>query len=85
MNNIYHYINKQNVINVLPNASSHTEKIWAHRFFAEQKTVEPKSCKMAAVGLGSTVSLPRVAKPPKSFDFFRLKHGKRAIVKVKIR
>ena len=40
---------------------------------------------MAAVGLGSTVSPPRVAKPPKSFDFFRLKHGKTAIVKVKIR
>ena len=39
---------------------------------------------MAAGGLGYAVSPSRVAKPPKSFDFFHLKHGKTAIVKVKI-
>ena len=50
-----------------------TEKIWAHRFYAEQK--------MAAGGLWSTISPSRVAKPTKSFDFFRLKHGKTAIVR----
>ena len=50
-----------------------------HRFYAKQKTH-----KMAAGGLGSAVSPLRVAKPLKSFDFFRLKHGKIAIIKVKI-
>ena len=44
----------------------------------------PKAHKMAAGGLGSAVSPLRVAKPPKSFDFFRLKHGKIAIITVKI-
>ena len=33
----------------------------------------PKAHKMAAGGLGSTVSPLRVAKPPKSFDFFSFK------------
>ena len=54
-------------------AGDNTEKIWAHRFYAEQK--------MAGGGLGSTVSPSRVAKPPKGFDFFHLKHGKTAIVR----
>ena len=65
-------------------AGDNTEKIWAHQFYAEQKTDEPKARKMVGVGLGSTVSPPRVAKPLKSFDFFRLKHGKTAIIKVKM-
>ena len=66
-------------------SGDNAEKIWTHRFYAEQKTDESKACKMAAVGLGSTVNPPRVAKPLKSFEFFRLKHGKTAVVKVKIR
>ena len=47
----------------------------------------PKACKMAAEGLGSTVSPSgrgQEAKPPKSFDFFCLKHGKTATVTLKI-
>ena len=51
-----------------------TEKIWAHRFYAKQKTDVPKARKMAAVGLGSAVSPLRVAKPLKSVDFFCLNH-----------
>ena len=47
-----------------------TEKIWVHRFYAKQKADVPKARKMAAEGLGSAVSPPRVAKTPKSFDFF---------------
>ena len=42
---------------------------------------------MTAGGLGSTVSPlmgVRGAKPPKSFDLFRLNHSKIVIVKVKI-
>ena len=51
-----------------------TEKTWTHRFYAKQKTDVPKARKMAAVGLGSAVSPLRVAKPPKSVDFFCLNH-----------
>ena len=51
-------------------AGDNTEKIWAHRFYAKQKTDVPKARKMAAGGQGSAVRPPRVAKPPKSFDFF---------------
>ena len=32
------------------------EKIWAHRFFVKYTTDVPKTRKMAAGGLGSTVS-----------------------------
>ena len=35
-----------------------TEKIWAHRFFAKQKTDMPKARKMAAGSPGSAVGLP---------------------------
>ena len=65
-------------------ARDNTEKIWAHRFYAKQKTDMSKARKMATGGLGSAVSASRVAKPPKSFDFFCLKHGETAIVKVEI-
>ena len=68
-----------------PKSEDNTEKIWEHRFYAKQKTDVPKARKVAAGGLGSAVSPPRVAKPPKSFGFFCLKHGKTAIVEVKIR
>ena len=64
------------------------EKIWARRFFAKQKTDMPKARKMAAGGLESAVSPPvgvRGQSPQNVFILFRLKHGKTAIVKVKIR
>ena len=35
-----------------------TEKIWAHWFFAKQKTDMPKASKMGAGGPGSAVALP---------------------------
>ena len=35
-----------------------TEKIWAHRLFAKQKTDVPKARKMAAGGPGRAVALP---------------------------
>ena len=37
-------------------AGDNTEKIWAHQFFAKQKTEVPKTHKMAVGGLGSTLS-----------------------------
>ena len=57
-----------------------TEKKWARRFFAKQKTDVPKARKMVSGGLGSAVRSPRSV-----LVLFRLKHGKTAIVKVKIR
>ena len=33
-----------------------TKKIWAHWFYAKQKTDMPKARRMAAGGLGSTVT-----------------------------
>ena len=55
--------------------------------FAKQKTDVPKARKMAAGGLGNAVSPPvEVGRqsPKKVLIFFLLKHGKTAIVKVKI-
>ena len=57
-----------------------TEKKWARRFLAKQKTDVPKARKMVSGGLGSAVRSPRSV-----LVLFRLKHGKTAIVKVKIR
>ena len=52
----------------------------------QNKKNVPKARKVAAGGQGSAVRPPRVAKPPKSFDFFFcLNHDKTATVKVKIR
>ena len=39
-------------------SGDNTEKIWARRFFAKQKTDMPKTCKIAVGGLGSVVSPP---------------------------
>ena len=64
-----------------------TEKIWALRFLGKQKPDVPKARKMAAGSLGSAVSSlveVRGQSPRKVFIFFHLKHGKTAIVKVKI-
>ena len=66
---------KRKLLNLI-SARDNTEKIWAYRFYAKQKTDVPKTRKMAAVGPGSAVSPLRVAKPPKSFDFFCLNHDK---------
>ena len=46
------------------------QKKYGRISFMQNKTDVPKARKMAAGGLGSAVSPPRVAKPPKSFDFF---------------
>ena len=64
-----------------------TEKIWAYRFFAKQKTNVPKARKTAAGGLGGAVSPPvgpgqspgggSGAKPPKIFGFFGEKREKK--------
>ena len=54
-------------------SGDNTEKIWAHRIFAKQKTDVPKARKMTTGRLGSVVSPPNLgqeAKPPRSFDFF---------------
>ena len=51
------------------------------KYGRKQNTDVPKTCKMAARGPGCGV----ISKAPKSADYFRLKHGKTAIVKVKIR
>ena len=40
-------------------SGDNTEKIWAHRFYAKQKTDMPKAHKMAAGGLGSAVTPAR--------------------------
>ena len=58
-------------------SGDNTEKIWACRLFAKQKTDVPR--KMAAGGLGSAVRSPQNV-----LILFRLKHGKTAIIKVKI-
>ena len=56
-------------------------------FLQSKKTDMPKACKMAAGGLGSAVSPPvgvRGQSPQNVLILFCLKHGKTAIVKVKI-
>ena len=55
--------------------------------FCKTKTKVPKACKMAAGGLGSAVSPlvgVRGACLQKALIFFRLKHSKAAITKLKI-
>ena len=67
----YNYIVES--VNFTPVTRDYTEKIWAHGFFAKQKTDVPKAHKIAAGGLGSTVSLPvgfREQSPQKVFIFF---------------
>ena len=54
-------------------AGDNTEKIWAHRIFAKQKTDVPKARKMATGRLGSVVSPPiwvRRQSPQKVLIFF---------------
>ena len=43
----------------LVSSRDNTEKIWAHRFYAKQKTDVPKARKMAAGGLGNPVTPAR--------------------------
>ena len=77
----------KNAKKIFVQSGDNTEKIWAHWLFEKQKTNVTKARNMASGGLRSTVSPPsggQGVKPQKSFDFFRLKHGKAAIVKVKI-
>ena len=54
-------------------AGDNTEKIWAHRFFGNQKTDVPKPHKMATEGLGSASSWRSGGKAPQKFLFFSFK------------
>ena len=63
------------------------KNIWAHRFFAKQKQTcqRHKKWQLEVLGALQASQWGLGGKALEKFGFFRLKHGKTAIVKVKKR